>query len=141
MSTNTETVDILVIGAGPVGLVAAIALARAGKSVALVAPPARSGHSGRTVALMKGSADFLDTLSLWGEIAPHTAPLARMTLIDDTASLFRPPPARFNASEIGLDAFAYNIPVDQLTELLENAAASQSGLIRYPLAEIGRAHV
>jgi 2-octaprenyl-6-methoxyphenol hydroxylase len=57
-----------------------------------------------------------------------------MTLIDDTASLFRPPPAIFNASEIGLDAFGYNIEVDQLVELLEAVAAAQSGLIRFSLA-------
>ena len=134
MASARTTFDTLIIGAGPVGLVAAIAFARAGQSVALIAPPARSGHSGRTVALMKGSVQFLDTLSLWSRIVPHTAPLARMTLIDDTASLFRPPPAVFNASEIGLDAFGYNIEVDQLVELLEAVATAQSGLIRFSLA-------
>lgn len=129
-ASGRKSADILVIGAGPVGLLAAIAFARAGHWVALVAPMLRPSGSGRTVAILKSSVDYLEALDLWKVIAPHTTPLARMTLIDDTDSLFRPPPAMFNASEIGLPAFGYNIEVDQLASILEIAAAGHHGLVR-----------
>ena len=132
MAPKHQTFDTLIIGAGPVGLIAAIAFVRAGQSVALVAPSPRATRSGRTVALMQGSVEYLQSLDLWEMIAPHTAPLARMTLIDDTGSLFRPPPAIFNATEIKLPAFGYNIEVDQLVAILESSAATQKGLVRLP---------
>ena len=131
MVSDHKTFDTLIIGAGPVGLVAAIGFARAGHRVALVAPPSTPNGFGRTVALMKSSIDYLAELGLWDAIQPNTAPLARMTLIDDTGSLFRPPPAMFNASEINLPAFGYNIEVEHLVRTLERAAADHSAIIRF----------
>lgn len=131
MGSDQTTYDTLIIGAGPVGLVAAIAEARRGHRVALVAPPSGPNGLGRTVALMKGSIDYLVELNLWSAIAPHTAPLARLTVIDDTGSLFRPPPAIFNAAEINLPAFGYNVEIEHLVRILELAAAAHSGITRY----------
>ncbi len=49
-----------------------------------------------------------------------------MHLIDDTGSLFRPPPVAFRASEIGLDAFGWNIENADLVESLAAAVARRS---------------
>jgi 2-octaprenyl-6-methoxyphenol hydroxylase len=49
---------------------------------------------------------LLEALEVWPTIAPLAAPMLTMQLIDDTGSLFRPPPASFHASEIDLDASA-----------------------------------
>jgi 2-octaprenyl-6-methoxyphenol hydroxylase len=51
-----------------------------------------------------------------------------MQLIDDTGSLFRPPPVAFAATEIGLDAFGWNIENSTLVAGLAAKAADQPGL-------------
>ena len=51
-----------------------------------------------------------------------------MQLIDDTGSLFRPPPVAFSATEIGLDAFGWNVENGVLVAALAAAAASQDRL-------------
>ena len=61
--------DIAITGAGLAGQIAAIALARAGRHVALVAP-STDRKDRRTTALMDQSIRFLDRLGLWSRIAP-----------------------------------------------------------------------
>ena len=122
------TFAVAVVGAGAAGLAAAIALAREGCPTALIGrhlPVA----DGRTVALLDGSVRFLDALGAWREgIAPHAAPLATLQIIDDTGSLFRPPPARFRAGEIGLDAFGWNVESARLVEALRARARQTPNL-------------
>jgi 2-octaprenyl-6-methoxyphenol hydroxylase len=100
--------DVAVVGTGPVGLAAALGFAQAGFSVGLVGP-APSGRDGRTAALMQGSIELLERLGLWPALAADAAPLRVMRIVDDTESLFRPPPVSFRAAEIELDAFGWNI--------------------------------
>ena len=113
--------EVAVVGAGAAGLSAALAFARDGIATALVG---RHGAQpdGRTVALLDGSVRFLEALGAWAAIAPHAAPLAELHIVDDTGSLFRPPPARFVATEIGLDAFGWNVESARLVASLRDAA-------------------
>lgn len=100
--------DVAVVGAGAAGLTAALTFGREGFRTCLVGePPAAS--DGRTVALLDGSVRLLAALGLWPALAADAAPMVRMTLVDDTQSLFRPPPVTFAAGEIGLEAFGWNI--------------------------------
>jgi 2-octaprenyl-6-methoxyphenol hydroxylase len=101
-------VDIAIVGAGAVGLAAALALARDGRRVAVLGPPA-APRDGRTVALLDGSWRLLTGLGLSEVLHGKAAPLAVMRLVDDTGSLFRQPPVEFHASEVGLDAFGWNV--------------------------------
>jgi 2-octaprenyl-6-methoxyphenol hydroxylase len=100
--------DIAVVGTGAVGLVAAIAFSQRGYTTALIGPFAPR-DDGRTVALLDGSIRLLQSLGVWGNLEPASAPLAVMRIVDDTGSLFRTPPVSFRASEIGLNAFGKNI--------------------------------
>src|SRR5262245_59323467 len=100
--------EVVVIGGGPAGLTAAIALANAGIETAVVAMPSAT-HDNRTTALLTSSVTALDTLGVWERCADHAAPLKRMRLVDDTSRLLRAPEVCFSAEEIGLPAFAYNI--------------------------------
>ncbi|MFM8701298.1 MAG: FAD-dependent monooxygenase [Hyphomicrobiales bacterium] len=134
MESFPETFDTLIVGAGPIGLIAANAFSRAGYSVALVAPPSRPDNLRRTVALMKSSVDFLVELDLWDAVKPHATPLARMVLIDDTGSLFRPPAATFDSAELGLPAFGYTIDVAHLVEILDSSATASGGIVRFSSA-------
>ena len=110
-------VDIAIVGAGAVGLAAALALAQAGRGVAVVGP-LHAPRDGRTVALLDGSWRLLGELGLADALAERAAPLAVMRLIDDTGSLFRQPPVEFRASEVGLDAFGWNVENAELVEAL-----------------------
>lgn len=121
----TQRFDIAVIGTGPVGLLGALAFARAGRSVALVGPVPQTGD-GRTAALLAPSVAFLKSLDLWALLAPHAAPLRRMRIIDDTGGLFRPPPVEFEPEELGLDAFGWNIENARLTTMLAQAVRADA---------------
>jgi 2-octaprenyl-6-methoxyphenol hydroxylase len=98
-------------------LVTAIALNAAGVETVLVAPAAEPDH--RTTALLAGSVDALTALGVWQACLPHAAPLRRIRIVDDTARLLRAPEVTFEAAEIGLDAFGYNIENRSLVAALE----------------------
>ena len=109
--------DVLIAGAGLAGLTAAFGLARAGFDVVCCGAAERTGR-GRTVALLDQSVAFLASLGLWRGLQSEAAPLRALRLIDDTGGLFPPRPVEFHASEIGLDAFGWNIENDRMAEAL-----------------------
>ena len=109
--------DVLIAGAGLAGLTAAFGLAQAGFDVVCCGADERTGR-GRTVALLDQSVAFLKSLGLWADLRLEAAPLRGLRLIDDTGTLFPPRPVEFLASEIGLDAFGWNIENDRMAEAL-----------------------
>lgn len=123
--------DIAIVGAGLAGSLAALALSDSGRSVALIAPPARAGD-GRTTALMDQSIAFLKVLGLWDDIAPHAAALETMQILDGTVRLLRAPPVAFRASEVGLAAFGYNIPNIPFIDVLDARIAADGNIVRLP---------
>lgn len=136
---HIESADVAIVGAGAVGLAAALGLAAEGVSVAVIGPLG-APQDGRTVALLDGSWRFLDSLGLIERLADKAAPLATMRLVDDSGSLFRQPPVEFRASEIGLDAFGWNIGNAELVEALSEAAAAEPRIRLMPhlVSEIRR---
>lgn len=116
------TAEVAVIGAGPAGLVSAIALATAGVDTLLIAPLAEADH--RTTALLAGSVTALDTLGVWQACARNAAPLKRLRIIDDTRRLLRAPEVLFTAAEIDCEAFGYNIENRYLVAALQTRAAA-----------------
>jgi 2-octaprenyl-6-methoxyphenol hydroxylase len=85
-----DSYDIAIVGAGAVGLSAALAFARDGFRTALIGG-LDTRRDGRTVAMLNGSIRFLEALDVWPTLAPEAAPLETMRIVDDTGSLFRPP--------------------------------------------------
>src|SRR5258705_10346610 len=116
-----ETVSVAVVGGGPAGLTAAIALAEAGVATILVTGVGRKPDN-RTTALLASSIKALDTLGVWNGCRDHAAPLRIMRIIDDTARLLRAPEVRFDAQEIGLAAFGHNVENRYLAAALEARA-------------------
>src|ERR1700688_5039176 len=124
---DSERPSAIVVGGGPVGLTAAIALADAGIATVLIGKgPARPDN--RTTALLAGSVTALSTLGVWQLCEAQAAPLKIMRIVDDTGRLWRAPEVKFTADEIGLDAFGYNIENFHLVAALDKRAAALSNL-------------
>lgn len=130
MDEPRQDFDAAVIGGGPTGMTAALALAAAGLQVALVAPSA--GADPRTTALLGGSVDLLAALGVWPAVAASAAPLRTMRIVDDTGRLVRAPEAVFNAAEAGAETFGYNVPNDALNAALAAAVDATEQVARVP---------
>jgi len=122
-----KNVSAIVIGGGPAGLTAAIALAAGGIETVLVGKrPAAADN--RTTALLAGSVSALTALGVWEHCADNAAPLRVMRIVDDTGRLWRAPEVKFEAQEIGLEAFGHNIENRHLVAALERRARGLSSL-------------
>lgn len=131
MNSLSASSSTLVIGGGPAGLAAALALAHADVPVTLAAAPHRPGghdRDRRTAALFAGSVELLRCLGVWEALQDQCAPLTAIRLIDDTGRLFRAPEVTFQAREAGLEAFGFNVPNDALLDALMARAAATPGL-------------
>lgn len=121
--------DIAVVGSGPAGHVAAFQMARLGFRCVLIGPD-HPGNDGRTTALLGSSVAYLEKLGIWGGVKAKGQALRAMRLIDDTGRLFRAPSVEFDSSEIGLEAFGYNIGNNLLVEALHSSLSEAKNLIQ-----------
>ena len=124
--------DVLVVGGGPAGLAAALALGRLGLDVVLAAPPHRPDYQSggaaqdrRTAALFGGSVELMRNLGVWNSLSAASEPLSAIRIVDDTGGLLKAPEVLFSASEAGLEAFGYNVPNAALVSAMMTCA-------RYP---------
>lgn len=112
MTRKAADTDILIIGAGPAGLAAALACLEAGFNpiVADTSPNASADAAkGRSAALLNNTVTFLRRVGVWTSCADAAAPLRSLQFIDDTGRRLRAPDCVFHAEEIGEPAFGYNI--------------------------------
>jgi 2-octaprenyl-6-methoxyphenol hydroxylase len=130
------TAEVAVVGGGPAGLIAAVALATAGADTVLFAPP--SGPDRRTTALLDGSVKALAALGLWEALAPHASALRVLRLVDATRRLIRAPEVAFDCAELGLEAFGYNIENEALRNGLMAAArgAQHLRMVKTAVSEV-----
>ncbi|WP_375671267.1 UbiH/UbiF family hydroxylase [Bartonella sp. SD1336NMGDW] len=125
-----EHKDIAVIGAGPVGMLAALNLAHEGLSVFLVGPPAHTDEL-RTTALMMPAIRMLQKLNIWNNLRQHAAALSSMRIIDITSRIVHAPTVHFSSAEIGEKAFGYNIPNVKLNSALVEAVTRTPNITRF----------
>jgi 2-octaprenyl-6-methoxyphenol hydroxylase len=120
--------EVLVVGTGPAGLVAALAMAQAGLVTIAVGPAIDPARDTRTTALFTGSVALLHNLGLGARLAPAMVPMTGLRLIDDTGGIWRAPEIVFRAEELGFEQFGINIDNAALNTALLAAARDQAGL-------------
>ncbi|HEY8248268.1 MAG TPA: UbiH/UbiF family hydroxylase [Hyphomicrobium sp.] len=124
---TTDFHDVCVVGTGPAGMAAALALASLGLRVAAVGMAPRKGDT-RTAALFAGSITLLENLGA-GEVCRQAGePIHGVRIIDDMGALLRAPEVIFTPAETGLERFGYNVPNSVLVEALRRRAAELPGL-------------
>lgn len=116
--------DVLIAGAGPVGLMAATALARAGVHVRLVDAATGPATTSRALGVHARSMEIYDQLGLIGEIAPHGTRVNAFVRSD---------PERTDRLDFDYSAvptrFAFMMNLDQvILERVFRAAAAREGV-------------
>ncbi|MGL4405782.1 MAG: FAD-dependent monooxygenase [Notoacmeibacter sp.] len=117
--------QLAIIGTGPAGTLAALALAKAGHDITLIGP-AFYLNDKRTTAIMAPGLELLEELGLYAALENETAPLKVMRIIDGTKRLLRAPTVSFHAHEVGLEAFGRNVPNAVLNKNLSLAISKTS---------------
>lgn len=117
-----QNYDVAVVGTGPSGLVAALSHGKVGATVVTLGPAPKNAVSNavetRSAALLASSVDLLKTLKVWDRLRSEVAPLKAIRIVDASRSLLRAPDIEFKASELGLEAFGYNVPNTALVSAL-----------------------
>ena len=121
---------VLIVGAGPVGAVCALALRQQGVAVrVLEAQPADARADTRTLALSYGSRLILDRLGVWEKLEGVT-PITRIHISQRGALGV----ARLSAEEVKVPALGYVLPYATLTAALKQALAEAGVAVDYGVA-------
>jgi 2-octaprenyl-6-methoxyphenol hydroxylase len=122
--------DVLIVGAGPVGAVCALALQQQGVTVrVLEAMPEDARADTRTLALAHGSRLILERLGVWGRLADVT-PITRIHISQRGALGV----TRLTADALNVPALGYVLPYAELTAALKQALREAGIAVEYGVA-------
>lgn len=139
LNKSSNGVDVAVVGAGVVGLAAALASAQAGLSTALIAPPVKSSDEpwdARVYAIAPGVLAWLDSLGVAAQLAQERLqPVAQMQIRGVSHAPARGahealPGVRLSAREANVDALATIMEERVLLQTLSAAVAFTRGINR-----------
>ncbi len=129
----TDT-DILVVGAGLVGGVAAEALADAGFRVVAVdglAPETvmAAGFDGRASAVAQASQRLLDAVGIWRHAEPHAAPILDIRVADGRSPLF----LHYDHEDVGEGPLGFMLENRHNLQAIHAALAAGRADLRAPM--------
>jgi 2-octaprenyl-6-methoxyphenol hydroxylase len=134
--------NIAVVGGGPVGLVAALSLAKAlpNNGITLYAGRRKPAVDGRAAAIVGRSIEVLDALGLGDAFRATGAPLAGIRMIDVTGRLMRAPTTVFRSSDVDLAEFGVSLETADIVRLLMERVEAEPriGLVAADLSSIAR---
>jgi 2-octaprenyl-6-methoxyphenol hydroxylase len=140
---NDASCDVAVVGTGPAGLAAALALAASGVNV-LAVGAAPGKRDTRTAALFAGSIKLLENIGIGETCRSAGEPIVAIRIVDDMGGLLRAPEVTFTATEAGLERFGYNVPNADLVDALRRRAGDlpnltliDAGVARVTVSEDG----
>jgi 2-octaprenyl-6-methoxyphenol hydroxylase len=135
--TSRAISDVVVIGAGPAGLAAALALGTVGADVVIAAPSHDATlPDARTTALLPSSIRLLENIGAWDLCAQQSAPLLGIRIVDARGGLLRAPEVLFKAADLGLPNFGANIANPALLAALTEAVRHNPRLAWRPTAAV-----
>jgi len=129
--------DAIVVGGGPVGGTLALALARAGVSVAVIdhEDPAKdlvAEFDGRALAVALTASRALTAIGLWPHILPYAAPIERIRVADGHS----PATLNYRHDEMGDEPFGWIVESQGLRRAFATAMGAQANLTRFAPAKV-----
>jgi len=133
MSENPAPYDVIIVGGGPVGLSAALALTRfqRGMRVAILdRRPFAVPDDKRAFALSAGVKRVLETLGVWADLAAEAQPISAMKITDSgRGDLARPVFLSFAGDVAPGEPYAHMVPNRVLSAVLLEAVRARAELI------------
>jgi 2-octaprenyl-6-methoxyphenol hydroxylase len=121
---------VLIVGAGPVGAVCALALQQQGVAAQVIeAQPENARGDTRTLALSHGARLILERLGVWAQLEDVT-PITRIHISQRGALGV----ARLSADEVKVPALGYVLPYATLTAALKRAITDAGVTVDYGVA-------
>ena len=122
--------DLFVVGAGPVGLGIACALANRGLSVILMdardpAAGLDAAFDGRASAIASGSVPILEDAGVWSALAGDAEPIHEIRVSDGDSRMF----LHFHRAELGRGPLGYMVENRFLRRALYRRAAALDGVV------------
>jgi 2-octaprenylphenol hydroxylase len=129
----TPSLDVLVVGGGPVGATVGALLARAVQGAAgwrvglLQAAPAPA--DGRVIALSRASERILDAAGVWAAIRPHAWPYEHMRVWHHSVAAQSDEVLQFDAAQAGEPNLGYIVATRQVTTALMDSFVASGGQV------------
>lgn len=126
---DTQNYDVIIAGAGMVGMSMAISLAKSGMNIAVVEKDNtikqfEAEFDGRVSAIALGSKHILDNIGVWQFMSDHAEPIWDIRVTDGATPFF----LHYDHNEVGDEPFGYIVENRHLRHALHQAASAHNNI-------------